>query len=393
MALFFKNKVKKQNIAGNDRYFDRTYYLQSNNKPTFGNRDYENFAYDGYMSNIIVYRAINMISKAVSSIGICFYEIEKNGEKKELNENDEIVKLLKQPNPTETYVEFIEKSVISYLLSGNIYIQAVRGENDKIDEMYLLRSDRISIAPGIGNIPSYYRYKIGNLTFDFSCDENTGMSDILHIKTFNPLDDWYGLSPLEPAQYSIEQHNECIKWNKSLLENGARPCGALIVKQNMTDEVYNRLKMDMDDNFKSSENAGKYMILEGGVDWKEMGVSPKDMDYIETKNSSARDIAMAFGIQPQLLGIKGDATYNNIKEARLIFWEDTVLPITKLFLNSISKWLSQSNGRQIEIEPDLDTIQSLAEKRQKTWETMNNSDFVSDEEKRESLGFDKNIEK
>ena len=393
MALFFKNKVKKQNIGGNDRYFDRTYYLQSNNKPTFGNRDYENFAYDGYMSNIIVYRAINMISKAVSSIGICFYEIEKNGEKKELNENDEIVKLLKQPNPTETYVEFIEKSVISYLLSGNIYIQAVRGENDKIDEMYLLRSDRISIAPGIGNIPSYYRYKIGNLTFDFSCDENTGMSDILHIKTFNPLDDWYGLSPLEPAQYSIEQHNECIKWNKSLLENGARPCGALIVKQNMTDEVYNRLKMDMDDNFKSSENAGKYMILEGGVDWKEMGVSPKDMDYIETKNSSARDIAMAFGIQPQLLGIKGDATYNNIKEARLIFWEDTVLPITKLFLNSISKWLSQSNGRQIEIEPDLDTIQSLAEKRQKTWETMNNSDFVSDEEKRESLGFDKNIEK
>ena len=257
--------------------------------------------------------------------------------------------------------------------------------------MYLLRSDRITIIPGIGNIPSYYRYKIGNLTFDFTCDENTGMSDILHIKTFNPLDDWYGLSPLEPAQYSIEQYNECIKWNKSLLENGARPCGALVVKQNMSDEVYNRLKSDMDDNFKSSENAGKYLILEGGVEWKEMGCSPKDMDYIETKNSSARDIAMTFGIQPQLLGIKGESTYNNMFESRMTFWEDTVLPITKMFLNSISKWFSQSYDRQIIIEPDLDKIQSLADKRQKTWEALSKSDFITDEEKRESLGFDEEV--
>ena len=391
MVSIFNNKAKKQKVGGENRFFDRTYYLQTTNRPHFGDRDYENFAYDGYMSNVIVYRAINMISKAVASVEVCCYEIDKNGNKNELNENDEIIKLLKNPNPTENYIQFVEKSIISYLLSGNIYIQAVRGKNNKIDEMYLLRSDRITIIPGIGNIPSYYRYKIGNLTFDFTCDENTGMSDILHIKTFNPLDDWYGLSPLEPAQYSIEQYNECIKWNKSLLENGARPCGALVVKQNMSDEVYNRLKSDMDDNFKSSENAGKYLILEGGVEWKEMGCSPKDMDYIETKNSSARDIAMTFGIQPQLLGIKGESTYNNMFESRMTFWEDTVLPITKMFLNSISKWFSQSYDRQIIIEPDLDKIQSLADKRQKTWEALSKSDFITDEEKRESLGFDEEV--
>ncbi len=387
MVSIFKSKAKRQKVANENRYFDRTYYFQTNVKPKFGNRDYENFAYDGYMSNIIVYRAVNMITNAVSSIGLCYYENLKN-KKKELNENDEIVKLIKNPNPNESYMKFIEQAVSSYLISGNIFIQAVRGEEDKIDEMYLLRSDRMTILPGVGNIPSFYRYKIGNLTFDFPCDEKTGMSDILHIKTFNPLDDWYGLSPMEPAQYSIEQHNECIKWNKSLLENGARPCGALVVKQNMTDEVYERLKADLNDNFKGDENAGRYMILEGGVEWKEMGCSPKDMDYIETKNSSARDIAMAFGIQPQLLGIKGDTTYNNMSEARLTFWEDTIIPMTKMILSSISKWLSQSFSRDISIEPDLDTISSLAEQRQKTWETINKSNFVSNEEKRESLGFD-----
>ena len=389
MVFIFKSKAKKQKVANENRYFDRTYYFQTSAKAKFGNRDYENFAYDGYMSNIIVYRAINMISSGVSSVGLCYYEL-LGKEKKELNDNDEIVKLIKNPNPSENYIKFIERAVSSYLISGNLYLQAVRGEENKIDEIYLLRSDRMTIIPGVGNIPSFYRYKIGNLTFDFPCDENNGMSDILHIKTFNPLDDWYGLSPMEPAQYSIEQHNECIKWNKALLENGARPCGALVVKQNMTDETYNRLKNDLDDNFKGNDNAGRYMILEGGVEWKEMGCSPKDMDYIETKNSSARDIAMAFGIQPQLLGIKGDTTYNNMSEARLTFWEDTILPITKMLLSSISQWISQAFNRNIIIEPDLDTISSLAEQRQKTWETMNDSNFVSDNEKRESLGFETN---
>ena len=389
MVSIFRNKAKKQKIAGNDRYFDRTYFFQSNTKPNFSDRDYENFAHDGYITNVVVYRAINMIARAVPSVGVSYFEITKNGEKRELkNNNDNIIKLMQNPNPTENYMSFIEKIVHSYLISGNVYIQAVRGNNNVIEEMYLLRSDRMSIAPGIGTIPSYYRYKIGNLTFDFPCDEKTGMSDILHIKTFNPLDDWYGLSPMESASYSIEQHNECIKWNKSLLENGARPCGALVVKQSMSDDVYNRLKSDMDDAFRGSENSGRYMILEGGVEWKEMGCSPKDMDYIETKNSAARDIAMAFGVQPQLLGIKGDTTYNNMSEARMTFWEDTVLPITNLILSSIAKWISQSDGRNIIIEPDLDTISSLSEQRQKTWEVINNSKFVSREEKRESLGFD-----
>ena len=391
MVSIFKSFAKKQKVANKNRFFDRTYYLQTSNRPKFGNRDYENFALDGYINNVSVYRAINMLAKGVSSVGLSFFEIDDKGNRNELEDGDEIIKLINNPNPSESYSKFIEKVVSSYMISGNIYIQAVRDNNNRIVEMYLLRSDRISIIPGYSNIPLCYRYSIGNLTFDFPCDENTGDSDILHIKTFHPLDDWYGLSPMEPAQYSIEQHNECLKWNKALLENGARPCGALVVKQEMSDETYNRLKNDMDDKFRGGENAGKFLILEGGVEWKEMGISPKDMDFIETKNNSARDIAMAFGIQPQLLGIQGDSTYNNMAEARLSFWEDTIVPMTNMILSSLSQWISKSYGRNIIIEPDLDTISSLVKQRKDLWEAVNNSDFVSKEEKRESLGFEKNV--
>ena len=329
-----------------------------------------------------------MISNAVSSITPLFFEIDENGNKNELEDNDCICLLIKKPNPTTNYMKFMEYIVSSYLISGNVFVQSVKNNDGKIEEMYLLRSDRVSVVAGYGNIPSGYKYKINNMSFFYPCNEENGESDILHIKAFHPLDDWYGLSPMECAQYSIDQHNECVKWNKALLENGARPSGALVVKQSMTDEVYNRLKSEMDEKFRGGENAGKFLLLEGGLEWKEMGISPKDMDFIETKNASARDIASAFGVPSQLLGIKGDNTYNNVSEARLSFWEDTAIPLAKMIMSSLADWLSGFDGRKLIIEPDIDSINALSEKRQKVWESVNNSNFVSNEEKRETLGFD-----
>ena len=388
MSFFFGNRfAKKQKIAGQERYFDRTYYLQNNTEPKWSSRNYETFAEEGYIKNVIAHRAISMISNAVSSITPLFFEITDSSNKSELADNDNICLLIKRPNPTTNYMKFMEYVVSSYLISGNVFIQAVKNNNDKIAEMYLLRSDRVSVIAGYGNIPSGYKYKINNMSFFYPCDEENGKSDILHIKAFNPLDDWYGLSPMECAQYSIDQHNECVKWNKALLENGARPSGALVVKQSMTDEVYNRLKNEMDEKVRGGENAGKFLLLEGGLEWKEMGISPKDMDFIETKNASARDIASAFGVPSQLLGIKGDNTYNNVAEARLSFWEDTIIPLAKMIMSSFADWLSITDGRKLIIEPDIDSINALTEKRQKVWDSVNNSNFVSNEEKRETLGF------
>ena len=390
--LFGNRNLKKEKVAGKNRYFDRTYYLQATNNPNWGQRNYQNFAEDGYINNVVAHKAISLIANAISSIEPLFFEIKENDEKVDLSDNDNIVTLIKKPNPNTNYIKFIEYLVSEYLISGNTYIQAVKNEKNEVEEMYILRSDRVSIIPGYGSIPRGYTYQINNLTFQYPCNEETGESDILHIKTFHPLDDWYGLSPMESAQYSIEQHNECIKWNKSLLENGARPCGALVVKQAMSDETYKRLKNELDDKFIGSENSGKFLILEGGLEWKEMGISPKDMDFIETKNSSARDIAGAFGVPSQLLGIQGDTTYNNVSEARMSFWEETVIPMTKMFMSSIACWLSKIDGRNLIIEPDLDSISAISEKRQKIWKTINESDFVDDKEKRESLGFNREKE-
>jgi HK97 family phage portal protein len=176
-----------------------------------------------------------------------------------------------------------------------------------------------------------------------------------------------------------------------LLKNGARPSGALIVGGGnyLSDEQFNRLKQELQEKYYGSNNAGKPMLLEGGLDWKEMSISPKDMDFVESKNSAAREIALAFGVPPQLLGINGDNTYSNMQEARLALWEETLIPLLDKIADSLTNWLSQQFGEEIVVDFDRDSISILTERRQKLWMTLNNISFMSVNEKRALVGLSK----
>jgi HK97 family phage portal protein len=220
------------------------------------------------------------------------------------------------------------------------------------------------------------------------------MSRILHLKYFHPLNDWYGLSPVEAAAYSIDQHNQSGAWNQSLMQNGARPSGALVVRVDsnggngtLSEDQYNRVKQQIDDQFSGPVNAGRPLLLEGGLDWKEMSLTPKDMDFVEAKNSSARDIALAFGVPPQLLGIPGDNTYANLQEARLALWEQTVVPMVCSTADALSRWLLPMFNSRLELCPDIDGISALAIRNQAIWDRIEKASFLTDNEKREAVGY------
>ncbi|GAT77837.1 HK97 family phage portal protein, partial [Ehrlichia ruminantium] len=205
-----------------------------------------------------------------------------------------------------------------------------------------------------------------------------------HIKNFHPLNDWYGLSPIEAASYSIDQHNQAGSWNQAMLQNGARPSGALIVNAkntnngSLTQEQYNRLKAQVDDFYSGPRNAGRPILLEGGLEWKEMSLS---------KHSSARDIALAFGVPPQLLGIPGDNTYSNLIEARLSLWEQTVLPHLDNIISHFNNWLTPKFGNNIFLSYDKDSISVLTEKRKQLWQYVENATFMTINEKRAAFGL------
>ncbi|MDR2157726.1 MAG: phage portal protein [Holosporaceae bacterium] len=334
---------------------------------------YDALSEEGFQKNVFVYRAVNLISKGIASISIVI----KNCDDR--TENELITNIFKRPNRSQTRSSFFENLVNYLLISGNAFVHC----NDE-NELQCLRTDRVQIVPN--------KTKTAAESYVYCVDLSKFMlkkTDVLHLKFFNPLNDWYGFSPLQAAARSIDQHNEMSKHNLSILQNGGRPSGCLMVKslENMTDEQRQQLRSDVQEAYAGTANSGKIMVLEGGFEWKEMGFSPKDLDFDSGKNTTAREIAQAFGVPPVLLGIRGDSAFTSYKEARFHFWEDTILPIAESIRLEFSNWLSTRFNRPVEMIFDLDSIHALVSQREKLWHKISNADFLTVNEKREILGY------
>jgi HK97 family phage portal protein len=129
------------------------------------------------------------------------------------------------------------------------------------------------------------------------------------------------------------------------------------------------------------------MLLEGGLDWKAMSLTPKDMDFLEAKHTAAREIALAFGGPPMLLGIPGDNTFANYAKANRVFFRQTVLPLTARVGSGIAQWLSPQFGDGIRVTIDTDRIDALAADRAALWDRVSNAAFLTLNEKREAVGY------
>ena len=349
--------------------------------------DYLNISDYGYRNNVIVFRCIRLIAESVASVNWLVQTFDKKTHKYEPTLNHPILSLIDGPNAKQSRTSFIDTIVSHLLLSGNCYIQAIKDQDNKIIELYALRPDRVSIIPGNNSIPLGYEYSVREKKILFPADEN-GVSDILHIKLFNPFNDWYGQSPVSVVFNSIKQHNAITKQNISFLQNGGRPSGALICHNSMTDNVKNKLRNDLRQAYEGSQNAGKILLLEGNFEWKEMGLSPKDLDFSAGKEQAAKEIALAFGVPPILIGITSNATFANYKEARYNFWEETVIPLINNLTIEFSNWLTKiTEYTNLSLTYDKQSIHALAKQREHEWKRINEASFLTNDEKRTSLGF------
>jgi HK97 family phage portal protein len=147
------------------------------------------------------------------------------------------------------------------------------------------------------------------------------------------------------------------------------------------------LKRELADQYAGTRNAGRPLLLEGGLDWKPMSLSPKDMDFMEAKHTAAREIALAFGVPPMLLGIPGDNTYSNYREANRAFWRQTVLPLAARLGASLTKWLAPAFGEGLTLAIDTDRIDALADDRGAAWERITKAPFLTLNEKRAAVGY------
>lgn len=368
--------------------------FRSVGNPVSTPRNYEGFAKEGYSKNTVVFACIHKIAQACAGIEWELYQKRKGGSELEI-ENHPLLDLIKRPNPMQAQSSFFEYFVAYYMLTGNSFVEAVRPRPTQPPmELWPTRPDKMKIVPGARGYPMAYVFTNGDMSKTWVVDQVKLKADMMHLKSFNPINDWWGMSPLEAALYSLDQANSGNKWNLALLQNSATPSGVLQMKVSdanpggtLTEEQFARLKNEIENEYAGAKNAGRPMLLEGGLEWKQISMSPKDMEFLENKNVTAIDICQVFGVPPELIGI-GQKTFNNYKEARMSFYEDSVLPLMDMIKDELNNWLAPMFGDGLVLKYDKDDIEALAPKREAKFTSVQNASWLTVNEKREATGYE-----
>ncbi len=350
-------------------------YEPAGGSPPF---EYRNAVRHAFLENPVAQRAVRLVAEGVGSAPLVPSD----------------AAALALVGATSAGQSLLETLAAQLLLHGNGYVQVMRdGAKDlgaRPTELFALRPERVAVVAGADGWPAAYEYKVGDRTLTLPVEDEDGWPQLIHLKAFHPADDHYGAGCLAAASQAVAIHNAASGWNRALLENAARPSGALMMDAGdpggLTADQFDRLKAELQQAYSGAGNAGRPMLLEGGLRWQPLSLTPADMDFAELKAAAARDIALAFGVPPMLLGLPGDNTYANYREANRALWRLTLLPLAGKILSGLQEGLRPWFPK-LELMVDLDRVPALAEDRERLWAQLTAADFLTGAEKRALLGF------
>ncbi|AMK18651.1 MULTISPECIES: phage portal protein [Sphingobium] len=341
---------------------------------------YEAQVRSGAIGNPVAQRALRLVSEGAGATTLMVHGVDEA-------ERGPVLSLLTRHSAGQGLIETLASHL---LLHGNGYVQIMAGAEGKPAELYALRPERVSVEADARGWPAAYLYRVGDSVTRLLPEDGAGRTSILHLKALHPLDDHYGLGCVGAAAGAVAIHNAATVWNKALLDNAARPSGAMVYDPGdgsvMSPEQFERVKREMEVAFSGAANAGRPMLLEGGLDWKAMSLTPAEMDFVGLKAAAAREIALAFGVPPMLMGLPGDNAYANYREANKALWRQTILPLVAKICCGLAQGL-QGWWPGLSLCADLDAVPALADERAILWERVASADFLSADEKKAMLGI------
>lgn len=349
-------------------------------------RGYDNFSRETYLKNVTAFSAIGEVARSGASVPWKVFERNPNNTRNEVE--DPLNRVLRRANPEESFAFVLMKTFAYLVMCGNAFKEKVvleGGPNKgQVRELYSHRPDRFTLDVAEGRLRKYI-YTVDSRKTEWEVDLITRQSDILQLKTFHPLNDWWGAAATESAAREIDTSNASTEWNKALLDNQGRPGMVFTLVGQLGVQAFDQLEKYLESRSGPS-NAGKDIIITGerGTGVAPYGWSPTDMDFSQGDIRMMRKIAMAYGVPPELLGIES-STFNNRSEARLFFWENTVVWWLNYIRGELNNWLFPLDSKRF-VDYDLNDVPAFSEKRNKLWQRAQDSDFLSINEKREMVG-------
>ena len=336
--------------------------------------DYQASVRRAYVENPVAQRAVRLVAEGIGQAPL----------------RDADPALLALVSATSAGQSLLETLAAQLLLHGNAWVQVMKDGAGDPAELFALRPERVTAVLGDDGWPVAWGYRVGETVLTIPVLDENASPNVIHIKNFHPADDHYGAGCLSAADQAVAIHNAASQWNRTLLENSARPSGALVYDAGdaggLTTDQFDRLKAELAGAFSGQGNAGRPMLLEGGLKWQQLSLTPSDMDFATLKAAAARDIALAFGVPPMLLGFPGDSTHANYAEANRALWRLTLLPLASKLLTALGEGLA-TWFPEGDLAVDLDQIPALADDRQQLWQQVSAASFLSEDEKRAMLGL------
>jgi HK97 family phage portal protein len=266
-----------------------------------------------------VWACVRLLSTAVAMLPVALYR--REGDRNTLVPEHSVHKLVAQrPNSWQTPYEFWQMVLAHVLIRGNFYAEKVLFRGEVTD---LLPLDPARMEPIITDA--------GRLAYLYSGENGRKIpykqGEILHIRGLT-LDGIKGLSVLSAARNAISVASKLESHGYGLMNNGARPSGVLETDQELSQEAFDRLRADFEKNYSGAENAGRPMILEAGLKWKQNQLSAEDAQFIDQRKYTRAEIAMFFGVPPHMIGDieRGTSWGSGIETQNLGFLVHTLLP-------------------------------------------------------------------
>lgn len=356
--------------------------------PQFPEHSYQRFAKDGYSKNELVYAAVEEL--ATSAAEPRFAAFRRGQGDPEQIDRAAVLDLLERPNPFCDRYAFVAGIIMHRAIAGNAYVEKVRSRAGKVVELWLLRPDRVKVIPDRQRYVGAYEYRIGDHV------DIVDARDIIHLKTRNPLDDFYGLPPLATVAERVDVDAWMRQFAAAFFRNAGVPAGILNIQKQVDADERKMIQDRFKNQYGGTQGWHQLMVIDNtiakfepaGLPLGERGLVMPDL----TEINEARIVA-AFGVPLSLIGTRlgMQQKYSNMQELRASFWDETLRPLYQEIASGLSAGLLPDFDGWDYLDFDLSRVGALQEdedaKHKRIREDVNGG-LLSLEEGREALGYD-----
>ncbi len=356
---------------------------------------FASYASEAYCGNPYVHRATRMIADAISALVVYPMGVEtgEDGtpERKPVGDSHPMQRVLLHPNGYQGWEQFCQEWVAHMLLAGESYVLLPETRSELLT-FNLLRPDMVEILPmldkqgaPVKHLARAYAYDTGSGRVEYPPER------VVHVYLYNPLDDWHGLSPLSPAAKSVDLNNSGRTFHKALFDNGAVGGVVITSTEGATGPELEALRDQIRLKKAGAIRAGETWLLPSTQKMEKAAWSPRDALTPEIMVMSLREVAVALGIDPALLGDSTSKIYANVREARAALYIDAALPLAGTLFGALSASL-QAWYPGVEYTVDKDQIDELSESQDALWKRASEGvggALITPNEGRDLIGYEK----